>query len=129
MRFLRDKGILIVVGAKSSSEKYKEVYNAISEILLKENFNNWKFVAGCRKTEINSHIFSYSWSDVYGTELKSVIRQFNEKLKLINDNPIYSDIKKKLDRTIEPSYDKNIEWEVHIFKKYAKPRASPKKGT
>ena len=129
MQFLRNKGRFIVVGARSSSEKYKEVYDAISEILLKENFNNWKFVAGCRKTKINPHIFSYSWSDVYGTELKSVIRQFNEKIQLIKDNPISSDIKKKLDRTIEPSYDKNIEWEVHIFTKYAKPRDRSKKRT
>jgi len=113
MRFLRNNGILVVVGAKGESEKYKEVYEEISRILLNENFNNGRFKASCRKIELDSPILRYSWGDEFGHELKTIIAKFREEIVEIDDN---------FRRQFKDKYSKSIEWEVHVFKKYARIR-------
>lgn len=122
MRFLRNNGILIIVGAKGESEKYKEVYKEISRILLNENFNNWKFKASCKKIELDSPVLGYSWGDEFGCKLKTIIAKFNEAVISIDNNLIPSSIAKKLKKIINDTYSKPIEWEVNVFKKYARIR-------
>jgi len=119
IRYLRNKGILIIVGAKGVSEKYTKVYSQLDSIILSENYNTYKFKASCKKLEIKN--FSYSWSDEYGSKLKSLIRNYKNKTEEIGLEML-NEIKLIIESTITDSYDRNIEWEVHIYKKFAKIR-------
>lgn len=122
IRFLRNNGILVVVGAKSTSSKYKSVYDEISKIILTENFNNWKFIASCEKVELNKPEMGYSYIDCYGKILKDLYRSIYKKLQSNNNDSIHPQIAKMLEESIQPQYSRPISWEVHVFRKKAKLR-------
>ncbi|MGV6851470.1 MAG: hypothetical protein ACWA5R_04720 [bacterium] len=122
MRFLRNNGVFIIVGSKSTSKKYREVYDELSKILLNENFNNWKFIAGCKKKEMALNTLCYSWNDEYGKQLKLLTNNFYRKAMSCGNDIISPEIRKILENTISSSYNRTIEWEIHVFTKYAKLR-------
>lgn len=122
VRNLRNKGILVVVGAKSSDKKYSHVYEEISNAILSEDYNNWKFIATCEKLDLNNSAMSYTWNDFYGEKNKDLIRAIYDRLKVTDDSSISPDIAKILEKTIKPDYSKLIDWEIHIFRKRAKMR-------
>ena len=129
IRFLRNNGILVIVGAKSRSEKYREIYEKISHEILSENYSNWKFIASCEKLKLDTSDMKYSWGDCYGEQLKSLIRQVYELLLNAEESVIEPDFVKIIERTIAPNYSKPISWEIQIFRKKAKMRrkSSPNK--
>jgi hypothetical protein len=122
VRFLRNNGILIVVGAKSSSKKYSSVYEEISKAILSENYSNWKFIAKCEKLDFGNPVMGYSWADSYGERIKELIRDIYRKLQPISNGSISHEMIKILDNTIRPDYSNAIDWEVHVFRKQAKMR-------
>ncbi len=122
VRFLRNNGILIIVGAKSQSTKYNAIYEEISKVILSENYSNWKFIAKCEKLVFENSTMGYSWSDCYGTTIKELIKDIYSKLQINNAASIPPEMVKILNDTIQPSYSRPIEWEVHVFRKKARMR-------
>ena len=122
VRFLRNNGILIVVGAKSSSKKYSSVYEEISNTILSENYSNWKFIAKCEKLDFGNPVMGYSWGDGYGERIKELIRDIYLKLQSNSKESIAPEMTKILDSTIRPDYSNAIDWEVHVFRKKARMR-------
>ena len=125
VRFLRNKGILIIVGAKSSSNKYRAVYEEISNAILSENYNNWKFIASCEKLDLGNPVMGYSWNDPYGEKVKELIGAVYGILQTFDEVSMSQEIIEVLEKTIQPSYIRPIEWEVHIFRKRARMRKKP----
>lgn len=122
VRFLRNNGILVIVGAKSQSAKYNAIYEEISQVILSENYSNWKFIAKCEKLVFENSTMGYSWSDCYGTTIKELIKDIYGKLQINNASSIPLEMVKILNDTIQPSYSRPIEWEVHVFRKKARMR-------
>ena len=122
IRFLRNNGMLIIVGAKSNSEKYRDVYERISHEILSENYSNWKFIAKCEKLKLDISNMKYSWGDCYGEQLKSLLHEIYELLLDTEESVIEPDFARIIKKTIAPNYSKPISWEIHIFRKKAKMR-------
>jgi len=122
IKYLRNNGILIVVGARAVSEKYSKAYEELNKFIQTSKYSNWKFVASCKKIDIEQGAFNYFWSDFYGIRLKELIRVFVEKVEHGPSNPMSDYMKMRLEDTIQTSYDKEIRWEVTVFKKTSKIR-------
>lgn len=121
-RYLRHNGILVIVGAPNRSKKYRDVYDEISNTILQGRYSNKKLVAKCKSVEILDPIMKYSWSDAYGTQVKDAIAGPYRQLLNIASEHIPIEAKNKLDQTILPGYSYGIEWQVSVFKKWARPR-------
>ena len=121
MKNLRNNGLLIVVGAKATSEKYEKVYSEIDRILLKSKFSNWKFIASCQKIDIDLSL-KYRWDDEYGSMLKKVLGIFYDQAKELPDDVFSSKNKLDTSKVISESYNREISWQVTIYKKKARPR-------
>jgi len=121
-RFLRNNGLLIVVGAKSSSKKYNDVYKEIEKIVLSGNYSTRKYTAICYKVDIGNSTMSYSWRDAHGQRLKSIIKHFLYDLDVAAKDSIPVEVFKILNNTIQHNYERAIEWDLMVFRKKARPR-------
>jgi hypothetical protein len=121
-RFLRNRGILLVVGAKDLASKYKQVYQAISDVVLGANYGNSKFIAWSERVELEPRVLSYRWNDPYGELLKKQLQSVYEVLHSRHAELIPPAAARKLEASMKPSYDKPIEWQIMIFRKHARPR-------
>jgi ubiquinone/menaquinone biosynthesis C-methylase UbiE len=121
-RFLKNNGLLIIVGARSSSNKYKEVYEEIEKTILSGSYSTRKITAKCYKVDIGNPKMGYSWGDEYGQRLKSLIKYFLDNLDVSVKDFIPVKAAKVLGETIQPSYKRAIEWELMVFRKKARPR-------
>jgi hypothetical protein len=121
-RYLRHKGILVVVGAPNRSRKYRDVYEEISRTVTGGRYSNKKLVARCFAVEIPDPLMKYSWSDPYGAQIKEAIARPYQELTRLASDCIPPDAKELLDQTLRPRYSKAIEWQVFVFRKWARPR-------
>lgn len=121
-RFLRNNGLLIVVGAKSCSKKYKEVYEEIEKTILSGRYSTRKYTARCFKVDIDNSTMGYSWHDAHGQRLKSIIKHFLDALDVTAKDSIPMEVSKTLSDAIQPNYKRAIEWELMVFRKKTRPR-------
>jgi hypothetical protein len=121
-RFLRHRGILLVIGAKDSSSKYKQVYQAVSDVVLGANYSSSKLIAWCESTELEPRVLGYRWNDPYGERLKKQLQSVYEVVHSRHAELIPPAAATILEASIKPGYDKPIEWQVIVFRKHARPR-------
>lgn len=121
-RYLRNNGILIVVGAKSSSKKYQEVYEEIEKTIASGRYSNRKLVARCQRVILTDAVMGYSWNDDYGERLKALIKRVLAPLQARAGDFISKEAADLLSNTVQPEYSRPIEWELLVFRKKAKPR-------
>jgi hypothetical protein len=121
-RFLRHRGILLVIGAKDSSSKYKPVYEAVSDVVLGANYSSSKLIAWCESIELEPRVLGYRWNDPYGERLKKQLQSVYEVVHSRHAELIPPAAATILEASIKPGYDKPIEWQVIVFRKHARPR-------
>jgi SAM-dependent methyltransferase len=121
-RHLRNNGILLVVGAKSSAQKYKEVYEEIDKIIVSGIYSNRKQVARCDRVEIADRVMGYSWHDCYGERLKALTKCVVDILQVQAGDSLPTEASDLLRKSIHPEYSRAIEWELLVFRKEARPR-------
>lgn len=121
-RYLRHNGILVVVGAKSSSKKYKEVYEEIEKTITSGRYSNRNIVAKCQRVTIDKSVMGYSWGDEYGDRLKSLTKRVFDALQAQAGDFIPQKAVELLRNSLQPEYSRPIEWEVLVFRKNARPR-------
>ena len=122
MRLLKNGGSLVVVGAPDKkSGKYKQIYNGLSELLGSADYSNYKYIANQEEIAFREPYLSYSYGDRFGQRLKAELNRvlnrfadigFESKIEMLNF----------LTRTIEPDYDKAIEWQLSCFRKHSRIR-------
>lgn len=117
MRYLRNRGILVIVGARSESGKYSEVYDAIDEIILNGNYGNHKFRAYCENVTPSNNRLLYSYSDEYGEKLKELYRVFLSTCKNFEDIEFGGEEKNILLKSSSEEYSKDIQWDVFVYRK------------
>ncbi len=121
-QFLRNNGILLVVGATGASAKYREVYDAISDLILGRSYGSRKFIAWCERIELKPNILSHRWSDAYGHQLKKNLRSIYKFLQTQHAGSIPAQAASAIEQSIQATYDKSNEWQFLVFKKHARPR-------
>jgi SAM-dependent methyltransferase len=121
-RFLRHKGILLVVGATDASAKYKEVYDALSRVIIGQRYGSRKFAAWCQSVHLEPYVLSYRWTDPYGEQLKQLLRTVYKVLRSTHLEAIPAEAAQRLQASIQPDYDRANEWQVLVFRKQARPR-------
>jgi SAM-dependent methyltransferase len=128
-RFLRHNGILVVVGAPFN--KYRQIYDAISEIILGQGYGSRRFIAWCERVEIKPDVLSYRWGDAYGEQVKKLRRAVFAALEERYPKDLPEKAARKLSASIKPENNGPIEWQVLVFRKCARPRLQnrrPKPG-
>lgn len=126
-RFLRHNGILLVVGATDRSEKYKEIYDAISEIILGKGYGSRKFIAWCEPVKVEPHVLSYQWGDPYGEQLKKHLWAVYSLLEARHPEVVPDEAARLLRASVEPDYNKTSAWQILVFQKNARPRKTEAK--
>jgi SAM-dependent methyltransferase len=121
-RFLRHKGILLVVGATDASAKYRDVYKALSKIVLGRSYGSRKFVAWCESVQLEPRVLSYRWTDPYGERLKQQLRTIYKVLQSAQAEAIPAEAAERLEESIQPAYGRANEWQLLVFRKQARPR-------
>ena len=121
-RYLRNKGILLVVGATDASEKYKYTYDSISEIILGQGYGNRQFTAWCERVNVEPHVLSYKWGDPYGEQVKKHLLAVYSVLQAKHREAVPDEMARIVSRCVEPGYNKTNEWQILVFRKNARPR-------
>ncbi|UVK51724.1 hypothetical protein DBIPINDM_005028 [Mesorhizobium sp. AR02] len=121
-RYLRNRGILLVVGAREASEKYKAVYDAISDVLGEGRYGNWRYVARLFPVKLQSMTLNYNWGDICGSCLKQAITDLVALVGSAEGTLIPESFLNKLTHTTNPDYNKPIEWQVMVFRKWSRLR-------
>lgn len=121
-RYLRNNGILIIVGAPDRTKKYRAVYKGITEIVLGGKYGQRAFKAHCREVKLANPVLSFSWNDEYGKHIKEFTRQIIDKMNTHSPGAVPSEEQKLFGENAEVARDKLIEWEIRVFRKLAKPR-------
>jgi hypothetical protein len=128
VRALRNRGVLVIVGARAANKQYADVYDKLSQVIETGKYSNWKLVASCRRINIHPPVLRYSYRDRYGVRLKqlytTILTRF-ESLQVADQIPTAA--LDAMKATISPQYDKKIEWELHVFKKHSRVRPQHKR--
>jgi SAM-dependent methyltransferase len=121
-RVLRHNGILIVVGATATSEKYKHIYDTVAEIILRPGYGRRKFMAWCERIDVEPHVLSYKWGGPYGEQLKKHLQAVYSVLQARHPDAIPGEAARILSSSVEPDYNRTNAWQILIFRKNARPR-------
>lgn len=121
-RYLRNNGILVVVGAKSSVRKYKEVYEEVERTVVSGHYSNRNLIAQCHRVQITESVMGYSWKDSYGKRLKALTKSVLDTLHVHAEEFIAKEADDLMRNAVQPEYSRAIEWEVLVFRKKARPR-------
>lgn len=123
MRYLRNRGILLVVGASAESGKYADVYAKLSEAIQNGRYGNWKLIAHCELVDVKPSTLCYSYADRYGERLKRLYSGILDEFREIGvAGQIPEAALGAIETAIEPAYDKEIAWEFRVFRKHCRMR-------
>ena len=123
-KYIRNQGLLIVVGAADTSDKYKDIYSSIDKVVNRK-FRNRNFFGWWGKVFENT--FSYNYTDEYG----DLLRQYSCKLEgFIKGKNLWETVpqkaKDKLENTIKQTKEKTlaenwegIHWKVVVYQKHS----------
>ena len=131
-KYLRNNGLLIVIGASDQDPKYAKVYNIIRNTVLKK-FNDEAFHGYC--TVVEDQEFCYRYDDEIGEELRKhyerIISFLKEKPLGEKEEGVLWDLVSKDDRrrmeniimqTSEKTEKENwsgIKWKVVVYQKHS----------
>lgn len=121
-RYLRNNGVLLIVGARDISPKYKAVYQALTDLFAQGNYGNWKYVAKLFPIDIQPNVLSYSWADAYGVQLKTIMTDVVSRIASTTGTAIPAVFTKKLNQTTRPDFNRAIEWQVMAYRKWSRLR-------
>lgn len=126
--YLRNRGILLVAGARGLADKYLEVYNRLSETITSGSYSNWRFRAFCTRVGVKPWVLSYSYKDAFGVRLKQLYVFLLSRLEELGvSDHIPPQARSKLEATVGPGYDRKVTWEIHVFRKHARLRLGKSK--
>lgn len=112
---MRNRGILLVVGAKSTLPKYTEVYPELDKTLVQRSYTNSRFLGGCKK--VCSITLSYSYNDRFGARIKKFLVSILDHFSSFGD---MSNIPQKVIAATKSDYGYEPQWEMHAFHRYSR---------
>lgn len=121
-RYLKHKGILLIVGAKGTSNKYAPIYRAINDIVINGSYSRAKFVAWCKRVELEKSILHYNYNDQWGAVLRSFHSDVRRHLRAALGDRMPAGIDESLRKWSNHDYTHEVSWEVNVYRKTAIPR-------
>jgi hypothetical protein len=121
---LRNNGVLLVVGAKPDSAKYRPVYDIIEQAVLGTGYSRRAFRAWCEKIELDADDFRYTYGDEWGAQLKRFLGDVRRSLATSLGDQFPAEVDDALARWTEKNYTFKVSWHVMAFRKRAIPRKS-----
>lgn len=118
--YLKNKGIILIVGGNPEDRKYAPVYHKIDEIILEQNYQSRKFWGTCRKLgEIQE--MRYSDNDRYGKQIKEF---YSEELDVLTDGDWEDRLEKKFQKLMRMFIDGDTQtkWHYEIYERRSKYR-------
>lgn len=123
-KYMRNNGLLIIIGATSENEKYKEIYKKIDRIIIRKFKDNY-FYGWWTKTFDKTYVYNYS--DEYGELLRSF---YNDVKNYIIENDLWDNVpiiaKDNIDNKIKQTAEKTrlenwngVKWKVTIYQKHS----------
>lgn len=115
--------IIAVIGAPGSkSNKYKEVYDRVDELLNNRRLGNYKFIAHSYKVTMPQEEFYFDYSDKFGVRLKEFYKSILIHCGTFTDLDKYPKEKNLFNSVIDESYAKVNTWQVNVYKKHSRLR-------
>lgn len=134
-RYLRNKGLLIVLGAQSKNrnnqdKSYYDIYGRLREIIENSNYSTNRIKAKAKRCKVKRNIISFDYSSRFAGRIKEFHKKIISTLEQYNAiNAITSkEVKKKLLAIVEDDYKFTYKTEVHVFIKSSYPRFLVKKN-
>ena len=125
-RFIRNNGLLIVIGARNQLPKYAEVYSIIQSIVLRR-FNHRKFFGYWSK--IVDREYDYKYDDQFGEELRKHYEHIVSFLKMTplegNGEECLWDLVSETDRDLfarrmgKEDNNLGIKWKMVVYQKHS----------
>lgn len=122
-KYMRNYGVLIVVGASDSIDKYKDIYSSVDGIVNRK-FGNRNFLGWWNK--VYEKTYTYNYSDEYGALLRDYYRTLKE---FITGNNLWDfvpekaqdNLMDKINQTREKTLAENwegVHWKVVVYQKH-----------
>lgn len=126
-KFMRNNGLIIVIGSASDNGEYKDIYSKIDNILFSQKSNKY-YVVSWRK--IIDKVFNYKYDDDYG---RIIGTYFKSVYDYLNDNKLWAAVPQYAQNEIENNIKlltvenknstwKGIKWRMVVYKKRSKYR-------
>lgn len=116
-RYLRNKGIILVVGASGKNSKYAPIYPEISNTIV-GSYNSWKFFSRVNEVEPSGSSMAWSYGNRYGVVIKSFLRKILGHLDNLGaKQSIDAKVLERLERSTVDSYSYRNQWTIQIFQK------------
>jgi SAM-dependent methyltransferase len=126
--FLRNRGLLLVVGAPSNLPKYKNIYVQVKEAIEGGRYTNWKFIGSCKEKPLETPFLCYSSGDRFGNVLKGFTKRILDRMSALDTlQTIPEGVRGKLERFTMDSSDHKFVWENHAFIKRSRLQPREKK--
>ena len=125
-KYMRSNGLLIIIGATDRSEKYRDIYPMIDEIVNKP-FKQKRFYGHWKK--VCDREFNCTYIDEYGDILVSF---FEDIVKYLKDNDLWEYVPERAKKEFEENMTilipketlKNrngVTWKMVVYRKISRP--------
>ncbi len=131
MRYLRNKGKLIISGSSAKSNNkdkdYPEIYKRLKEIILENVYGNYRFYAKAKYVKVSRNKLEFDLQDRFGIRMK----QFNQRIhERFIEHDALEHIPEKLRKlfvdSADISYGFKYKWEFHVFDKFSRLKSKKK---
>lgn len=134
-RYLRNKGIFVVLGAQSSESKtqdknYAEIYRRIGEIVENSNYSTNRIIAKAKQCKVKKKLISFDYSCKFGVRINKFHKNIINKLDQYGalDAIVSDETKKKIIDITKSDYSYTYKTEVHVFIKKSRPKFLTKRN-
>ena len=116
MFYLRNRGVMVIVGAKPTDPKYAPVYTQIDTILRSQKYTNYRY-GGWYKKKASAEMMSYAADSKCNKVIQAFYSQMFNKMPRDEWDKMSEKTKKNLNSFMEGKDD--TKWYVTIYKRYS----------
>lgn len=124
MFYLRNRGVMVIVGGHPDDKKYSSIYKQIYQILRSQKYANKKF-GGWFKQIVHAKMMSYSADSEYNKIILYLYKQMFSKLPKDEWDRLDNSTKNLLNKFLQGTID--TKWYVSIYKRFSFFRVFDKK--
>lgn len=117
MFYLRNRGVILIVGGNPKSDKYAPVYERINQIFSSQKYTNKKYT-GWYKQKVCAEMMSYAAESEYNKDILEFFRQMFNKMPAEEWDRLDEKTRGKLNKYLEGATD--TKWYVSVYKRYSR---------
>lgn len=114
MLYLKNRGVILIVGGDPGSDKYGPVYERINSIFNSQKYSNKKY-AGCYKQVVCAEKMSYAAESEYNKDIIAFFRQMFNRIPAEEWGRLDEKTRGILNKYLEGASD--TKWYVSVYKR------------